>query len=301
MNRNPISLLKNVIRLIPYSFKILFYFLRYYNRKIRFPFAEKKTGFSILLVTYNRSTFLKLAIESILTNTKSTYELIIFDNASSDDTKHIVNEAINRNPGKPIQYHFSKFNYGTNAYALAFLHSQYSYVVVMDDDILALQTDWDEKAEQCFRDFPEIGFLALDVIQDQYTNGAKHAQEKYKIVKKEPSTIQAEGPAGGWFGITLRKIYFQSGGFIFRPDKPFRLHDADYVRKVGRNGYISAILYHVYAYHASGESWAAAGNYQEIWKEKYKLDYKELAALTDYVDQSNIPEFSVPKRAIELQ
>lgn len=299
MKKNSIRLLKNIFSLIPYSFTIFYYFIRYYFKKTRFYFEKEKKGFSILLVTYNRAAFLKRAIESITSTIKSPYELIIFDNASSDETRRIVTDAIRKQDKPIIKYYHSNFNYGTNAYALAFLHSKYNFIVVMDDDILALQEEWDEKVKQCFNDFNNLGFLALDVIQDRFTNGAKHEEDKYAFVNRGKTTLQTEGPAGGWFGVTLRKTYFHSGGFIFRPDKPFRLHDADYVGKIKRKGYISGILYKVYAYHASGQLWAVAGGYQKIWKKKYKKDFKEFVHLTDNVKATDIPDFSVPQKAIE--
>jgi glycosyltransferase involved in cell wall biosynthesis len=299
MIKNLIRLLKNVLALTPYSFTVLNYFWKYYSKKRQYSSGEEQNGFSILLVTYNRSTFLKYAIDAIASTTETPYELIVFDNASSDDTSKVVAEAINKYGKDHISYQYSAFNYGTNAYALAFLESKYSYIVVMDDDILALQDGWDEKVKKCFRDFKELGFLALDVIQDRYTNGSKPDADKYTLIRKGDSILAAQGPVGGWFGITKREIYFQGGGFVFRPDKAFRLHDADYYRKIKRKGYIGGILEKVYAYHASGQFWAVAGKYQKIWKEKYKPDYLSFVNLTDTVDLSEIPDFSVPRAAIQ--
>ena len=44
---------------------------------------------SIVLVTYNRSKFLELAIQDIMKQTFKNFELIICDDASPDDTENI--------------------------------------------------------------------------------------------------------------------------------------------------------------------------------------------------------------------
>ena len=51
----------------------------------------KKPFFSIIVPTYNRADILKQAIQSVINQTDPSWELIIVDNFSSDDTKSVVN------------------------------------------------------------------------------------------------------------------------------------------------------------------------------------------------------------------
>ncbi|MCK5288664.1 MAG: glycosyltransferase family 2 protein, partial [Candidatus Omnitrophica bacterium] len=46
----------------------------------------KKPFFSIIIPTYNRAKFLKIAINSILNQTFHNYEIIIIDDGSTDNT-----------------------------------------------------------------------------------------------------------------------------------------------------------------------------------------------------------------------
>ncbi len=47
---------------------------------------------SVLIPTYNMACFLDEAIESVLTQTFEDFELIVMDNASTDNTEDIVNK-----------------------------------------------------------------------------------------------------------------------------------------------------------------------------------------------------------------
>jgi len=100
------------------------------------------------------------------------------DNASDDGTHEMCRMLGEKHPGI-VRHVRLKRNLGTNAYALGFLQARYSYLVDMDDDILALSKGWDQATIAAFRDFPRLGFLAMNVVQDKYTNGAKRDISEY--------------------------------------------------------------------------------------------------------------------------
>lgn len=87
--------------------------------------------FSVLLPTYNRSEFLPLAIQSVLEQTFSDFELIISDGGSSDDTENAV-----RNIKDPrIRYLRSPTRLGMNEnYERALRAATGEYVVFFSDD-----------------------------------------------------------------------------------------------------------------------------------------------------------------------
>jgi len=45
---------------------------------------------SIIVPTYNRAKFIEKAIESVLNQTSNSYELVVCDNNSTDNTQEIV-------------------------------------------------------------------------------------------------------------------------------------------------------------------------------------------------------------------
>src|SRR5262245_14062805 len=67
---------------------------RYYRRVTR----QSQPLVSIGLPTYNRASMLPRAIESVLAQTHANIELVLSDNASTDETETICREAQARDP-----------------------------------------------------------------------------------------------------------------------------------------------------------------------------------------------------------
>ena len=54
--------------------------------------------------------------------------------------------------------------------------------------------------------FKKFGYLALDVIQNEFTTGAKHASSKYTEIRHGDLIVE-KGPTGGWCTGFRRKDY----------------------------------------------------------------------------------------------
>lgn len=290
------SKISQAFSLLPYAHWIAAYKFRLLRNKSRH--LNPPVGFSLLMITYNRAAFLERSLEAIAAATKGPFEIIILDNNSSDNTSAVVQSFQSAYPKVELKYIKENYNFGTNGYALAFLASKYKYIVDLDDDILAIQKNWDENVIRAFSDFEDIGFLSLDVVQDEFTEGAKPPMENYTRITQNNTTIQ-KGPAGGWFAITERKTYYELGGFVFRPDKPFRMEDGAYSHKARQRNLICGILEGTKVYHASGPVWNAKGNFQKVWKEKYGKDFLGAVNMVDNIDASKLPDWSVPKKSID--
>jgi glycosyltransferase involved in cell wall biosynthesis len=261
------------------------YRIRFARHKMRARRFDE--GFSIVLATMNRRTFLSCAVDAVIANTERPFELIIMDNASDDGTSEMCQMLQAWHPGV-VRHLRLKRNIGTNAYALGFLQAHYRYLVCMDDDVLALSSGWDRATVDAFQRFPRLGFLAMNVVQDRYTNGAKPDGSQYSESRASDTTIEL-GPTGAWFAVTSRAIYNEVGGFIFRPYKPYQLHDGKYVRKLSKKGYFAGILKKKIVYHATGPYWAAAYGYNRMWEVKYRRNHKDLLQLIDGVRIDEVP------------
>ena len=244
-------------------------------------------GFSIVIATMNRRQFLSYAVDAVIANTEQPFELIIMDNASDDGTSEMCAMLQALHPGVVRHLRLER-NMGTNAYALGFLRARFKYLVCMDDDVLAVSRGWDLATIDAFQRFPRLGFLAMNVVQDKYTNGAKPDRSRYFESNALDTTIEW-GPTGAWFAVTSRAIHDEVGGFIFRPYKPYQLHDGKYVRKLFKKGYLAGILKKMIVYHATGPYWAAAYGYNEMWAVKYRRNHRHLLPLIDGVRIDEVP------------
>jgi glycosyltransferase involved in cell wall biosynthesis len=98
---------------------------------------------SILIPNYNHAPFLKQRIESILDQTFQDFELIILDDASSDNSRYIIEQYRSNSKVKEIIY--NKFNSGSpfNQWkeGISLMSGKYCWIAESDDwsDILFLE------------------------------------------------------------------------------------------------------------------------------------------------------------------
>lgn len=63
-----------------------------------------KLLFSVIIPTYNRANFLKIAIDSVFNQTEKNYQLIIIDDGSTDNTQQLIKNY--KNP--KLEYYYQK-------------------------------------------------------------------------------------------------------------------------------------------------------------------------------------------------
>ncbi|WP_199248734.1 glycosyltransferase [[Phormidium] sp. ETS-05] len=92
----------------------------------------------MVIPTYNHAPYLATAINSVIAQTYDNWELIISDNASTDNTKNIL-EHYQDNP--KIKINFNSRNLGMFANLnLAIEHSSGDYIIILCSDDLLLPT-----------------------------------------------------------------------------------------------------------------------------------------------------------------
>lgn len=80
------------------------------------------------------------------------------------------------------------------------------YVVIFDDDVLEFPQGLDDIFSDYMTTFPNYGFLALNVVQDEFTKGAKPGMEHYVEDSRDGKIIES-GPAGGWCACFRKRDY----------------------------------------------------------------------------------------------
>ncbi|HWQ80932.1 MAG TPA: glycosyltransferase family A protein [Ignavibacteria bacterium] len=223
---------------------------------------------SILIVTHNRKGFFVKCLDAVIRTTSDIdREIIIWDNCSTDGTAEIIKEYAATHGF--IRYNISESNDGVNGKSKAFEMARGSgYIACLDDDVIELPEKWAERMMRAFFLEPELGYLALDVVQNEHTTGAKYPAESY-TEKKYPDDITLQfGPVGGWAFMIPRIVYERVGRLRIMRNKIFFAEDGDYITRCANKGYTNAILKDVKCFHATGPYYNA--DYSEVFDKKMK-------------------------------
>lgn len=165
---------------------------------------------SILLLTWNRAPMLEICLKAMFEalTPDLNQEIILMDNGSTDETpdilaqyKDIPNVTIVRNAS----------NLGIAGYKKLFSMAKGRIMIEVDDDVIEFPQKFDTTLRDYLDAFQDYGYIALNVVQNDLTTGAKPDQSCYSDDKRGDKIIE-EGPTGGWCAAFRRKHYR-----IFKP------------------------------------------------------------------------------------
>lgn len=123
-----------------------------------------KPFFSIVIPTYNRQHFLKVAIAITLQQTFQDFEVIISDNCSTDNTREVVKSF----KDKRIRYFRNKKNIGAEPnYKKVMSYARGKYVFTMGDDDFILFNNTLETIKKLL-DEKKYGFIRLNLIEQKF-------------------------------------------------------------------------------------------------------------------------------------
>jgi glycosyltransferase involved in cell wall biosynthesis len=90
---------------------------------------------SVVIPTYNRSALLRSTVESVFDqNTQTTFEVIVIDNNSGDDTKDVVDSLIEQHPGK-VRYVVERKQGNAHARNRGIEEATAAIIAFVDDDV----------------------------------------------------------------------------------------------------------------------------------------------------------------------
>ena len=114
---------------------------------------------SICCITYNHEKYIKEALDSFLAQkTNFKYEIIINDDASTDNTANIIKEYENKYPDiiKPIYQKENQYSKGIQTFEITFKAAKGKYIALcegddywIDENKLQMQFEYMEKNENC--------------------------------------------------------------------------------------------------------------------------------------------------------
>lgn len=130
--------------------------------------TEKKPFFTIGITTYNRASYLKLAIGSVLKQTFHDYEILILDNHSRDNTKEVVKHC--QSISNKIRYIEQPYNVGhPKNFQQCFLKAKGKYLFVLADDDLILKRNTLNELYNYIRQFDYPGFIKINALFYHYS------------------------------------------------------------------------------------------------------------------------------------
>jgi glycosyltransferase involved in cell wall biosynthesis len=160
---------------------------------------------SFLILTWNRHKFLSLCLERLIANIAEPEqcEIIVMDNGSTDETPAVL-ERIRSNP--MVRILRRPKNEGLEAYKRLFAEAKGELMSTVDDDVLEFPAGVDRVFTDYLSTYTDYGYLALNVVQNDHTNGAKFGPERYTEDVRGRKVVEY-GPAGGWCACFRRRDY----------------------------------------------------------------------------------------------
>jgi GT2 family glycosyltransferase len=239
-----------------------------FARRLRRYDATTMPEVSIVLITWNRLRMLREGLESLLETTHGdNYEIIVWDNGSTDGTKEYLDEVAATHPEMRVHHHPE--NVGLNGVALGVGMARGYYIVELDDDVVRFPDDWLPKLLSAFKKVPQIGYMAANVVQNEFTTGEKDVPAGYTVVDYDGVVLE-HGATWGWCSMTSLQVLSRIGNFPRRRGKLNFTEDEDYVRRCLKTGYTPAILQEVVVFHASGAAMNDQYGYLESCLKKYE-------------------------------
>ena len=182
---------------------------------------------SILVVTHNRLKTLKKCLASIKENTASEFELIVWNNASTDGTAEWLDSV---KTDWSLRVHHSKENVGCNAYARGFKTASGEYLVEFDDDCWQVPKAWDLKMLEAFKAEKRLAYLGAN------SPGDFIEKFDYTIKRYGNFSILYDGPIGGFLAMMPRKLYDLLGGFPELEGETYFFEDGMFQAKIRKDG-----------------------------------------------------------------
>lgn len=144
----------------------------------------KELTLSVVIPNYNHARFLVRAIEEILNQSFSPYEVFIIDDGSTDDSVKVIEHIIKENPKANIKFLYNEQNQGAIYSAnrgLREASGQYIYFAAVDDSV---SPGFFEDSMRLLAKYPHAG-LCSSIVKVIYENN-----DSIRMPLKNPSSVE---------------------------------------------------------------------------------------------------------------
>lgn len=219
---------------------------------------------SIILPTYNRAHIIKQAIDSVLSQTYSDFELIIVDDCSTDSTKELIDSYTDDR----IRYVYSQQNLGAaGARNLGVSYAKAPYLAFQDSDTV-WHPDKLSRQLQYLSEHPSVSLVAHSFwVMDKTTQLEPNQERLSNLSSHHIFTDLLMGPLVDTPTILMHTdVFHELNGFL----DTLRSHeDYEFSLRVARNyeiGFLSEPLLH--SYHTDI---GVNANYHEILRTNFYI------------------------------
>ena len=158
---------------------------------------ENKVLLSICIPTCNRGSILDTVILNYITNEEfdDSVELVISDNASTDNTEEIVKDIIKKNPSKNISYYKNKENIGAKNFFAVISRAKGKYAKMSNDYIYMTNEGLKVLKENIRNTSEDTGLFFYDHLR-QKNNGSimvKNVDEFIHLVNNKITWVSNFG------------------------------------------------------------------------------------------------------------
>ena len=183
--------------------------------------------FSVIIPTFNRRRLLQCAIESVLQQTLTDYEVLVVDDGSADETKQYLATLGNR-----VRV-FTQSNQGPGAARnLAIKHANGQYLAFLDSDDLWFPWSLETYA-LAIRNSDKPAFIAGNPFRFRYEEKLSDIKREGLSSRKFPDYL-ASGDEWRWWGVSSfvvrTEVIRERGGFA---SKNMNGEDGDLALRLG--------------------------------------------------------------------
>ncbi|MDO8445621.1 MAG: glycosyltransferase family A protein [Deltaproteobacteria bacterium] len=167
----------------------------------------KKPMLSVILTNYNHAQYLEGALDAILTQRYEPMELVIIDDASTDNSVEIIEKYMAKHPNIRLIKNSQNRGVGENCKELLRLaQGEYIYAAASDDRVLPC---FFEKTMNLLSQHPQAGLCWVDAVFIN-ESGQKIGEDRFYLSSTPRYFSQEEVVE------ILRKKMFHIGGLIYK-------------------------------------------------------------------------------------
>jgi GT2 family glycosyltransferase len=256
---------------------------------------------SIIIPVFNKLSYTKLCLESILHTTRHPYELIIVDDGSTDDTANYLGTldktkviTNTRNLGVPKAY-----NIGIRA-------SRGRYIVILNNDTI-VTPNWLSRMVQCAERHDRIGIIAPVTNFDSDVQQDENARYSRITELYDYAEIRARKFAGAFFlyprvcglSMLIKRETLSQVGLFDEKFSPGYYEDDDFCVRTLLAGFDIAIAQDVFIHHFGSKTFGsrryrdALERNKRVFQEKWGPTPYDDALMKKFHDGNQTPLVSV--------